>query len=65
VKYFFESGYYWEQIEDKSVGTGQPNVNGTLLGELQIPIPPLAEQHRIVERIEGIFQTIDSIQNDL
>ena len=64
VKYFFESGYYWEQIEDKSVGTGQPNVNGTLLSELQIPLPPLPEQHRIVSIIESAFALIDEIEND-
>ena len=64
VKYFFESGYYWEQIEDKSVGTGQPNVNGTLLGELQIPIPPLSEQHRIVSVIESAFTLIDQIEEN-
>jgi len=62
VKYFFESGYYWEQIEDKSVGTGQPNVNGTLLGKLQIPIPSLTEQHRIVQKIEECFTLIDQIE---
>ncbi|MDR1761214.1 MAG: restriction endonuclease subunit S, partial [Bacteroidales bacterium] len=62
VKYFFESGYYWEQIEDKSVGTGQPNVNGTLLGELQIPLPPLAEQRRIVSKIGECFVLIDQIE---
>jgi type I restriction enzyme S subunit len=63
VKYFFESGYYWGQIEDKSVGTGQPNVNGTLLSELQIPIPPLSEQRRIVSVIESAFALIDEIED--
>ena len=63
VKYFFESDYYWEQIEDKSVGTGQPNVNGSLLGELEIPIPPFSEQHRIVTKIEQIFAQLDEIEN--
>ena len=64
VKYFFESGYYWEQIEDKSVGTGQPNVNGTLLGELQIPVPPLQEQQRLVLIIEKCFALIDQIESN-
>jgi type I restriction enzyme S subunit len=64
VKYFFESSYYWGQIKDKSVGTGQPNVNGTLLSELQIPIPPLAEQCRIVSVIESAFALIDEIEKN-
>ena len=65
VKFFFESSYYWEQIGDKSVGTGQPNVNGTLLGELKIPIPPFAEQHRIVSQIKRIFTHLDSIEKTI
>jgi type I restriction enzyme S subunit len=65
VKYFFESNYYWEQIENKSVGTGQPNVNGTLLSELKIPIPPIDEQQRIVTQIKGIFTHLDSIEKTI
>ena len=44
VKLFFESGFYWQQIADSSVGVGQPNVNGTSLGNLWLPIPPFQEQ---------------------
>ncbi len=49
IKCFFESGYYWEQISLSSVGIGQPNVNGTTLANLNVPIPPYKEQLRIVE----------------
>ena len=49
IKRFFESGYYWEQISLSSVGIGQPNVNGTTLANLNVPIPPYKEQLRIVE----------------
>ena len=62
IKYYFESGYYWEQISDSSVGTGQPNVNGALLGELNIPLPPLAEQQRIVAEVEKWFALIDELE---
>ena len=64
VKYYFESGYYWEQIQLNSVGVGQPNVNGTILGNLDIPIPPLVEQYRIVADIERWFALIDHIEQD-
>ena len=63
VKLFFESGYYWEQIELGSVGIGQPNVNGTILGNLNIPLPPLVEQKRIVEEIKKWFALIDQIEH--
>ena len=64
IKYFFESGYYWDQISNSSVGTGQPNVNGTLLGELCIPIPPYSEQNCIVTEIEKWFSIIDDIETN-
>ncbi len=64
IKFYFESGYYWSQISDSSVGTGQPNVNGTLLGELKIPIPPYLEQLRIVSEIEKWFTLIDVIDQN-
>ena len=62
IKYFFESDTYWNQITDKSVGIGQPNVNGTSLKTLLIPLPPLAEQHRIVQIAEQLLTIIDTIK---
>ena len=63
VKYFFESGFYWEQIQKSSVGIGQPNVNGTILSQLEIPIPPFDEQKRIVNELEAWLSIIDAIDN--
>ena len=68
VKFYFESGYYWEQIAQESVGVGQPNVNGTILGNLNIPIPPIHEQDRIVSELSkwmGIIDRIEQGQIDL
>jgi len=61
LKLFFESGYYWQQISEGSVGIGQPNVNGTLLGQLLLPIPPKAEQIRIINKAESLTELISSI----
>ena len=68
VKFYFESGYYWEQIEQGSVGVGQPNVNGTILGNLHIPRPPMHEQYRIVSELlkwMGIIDVIELGKTDL
>ena len=62
VKFYFESGYYWEQIEQESVGVGQPNVNGTILGNLHVPIPPIYEQFRIVSELSKWMDIIDIIE---
>ena len=45
---FFQSPDYWSQIEKGKRGIGQPNVNGKILGEVKLPLPPLHEQERIV-----------------
>jgi type I restriction enzyme, S subunit len=47
----------------KSVVTqqvGQANVNGTKLQALRIPLPPEAEQHRIVAEVERYLSLVDS-----
>ena len=61
IKYFFQSPQYWSQIIENSEGTGQPNCNGTKLANLNIPLPPLTIQQRIVEKIEEVFSAIDKL----
>ena len=63
VKRFFESGFYWEQIQGSSVGIGQPNVNGTNMSQLMIPIPPKEEQYRIVENLRSWLSVVDVIED--
>ena len=64
IKFYFESGYYWEQISLSSVGIGQPNVNGTTLAALSIPIPPYKEQLRIASAVERWFTLIDELESN-
>ena len=65
IKFFFESGFYWEQISFNSVGIGQPNVNGTTLAALTIPIPPYREQLRIVEEAKKWLMVIDGLDVEI
>jgi len=39
--------------------TNIANINTTKLADYQIPLPPLAEQQRIVDRIESLFAKLD------
>ncbi|WP_437440393.1 restriction endonuclease subunit S [Paraprevotella clara] len=47
-----------------SNSTAQPVVSGKGILPLQVPLPPLAEQQRIVAKIEEIFSILDGIQNE-
>lgn len=60
LAFFFQSPDYWQQIERGKRGIGQPNVNGKILGEIQLPVPPLDEQERIVAEIEKQFTRLDA-----
>ena len=65
VWYYFLSPFYWSQIIDQQVGTGQPNVNGTKLGQLEIIVAPIAEQHRIVSEIETRLSVCDKLEESI
>ena len=62
LKIFLETPLYWEQLQTMSAGTGQPNVNGQALGRLEIPLPPLAEQKRIVAKVDELMALCDRLE---
>lgn len=61
LKTFLESPLYWTQLRQMSAGTGQPNVNGQALGRLALPLPPLAEQRRIVAKVDELMALCDRL----
>ena len=65
VAYFFRSGEYWRQITESQVGIGQPNVNGTKLAQIKIPVAPLYQQGLIVAEIEKQFSRVDEAIGNL
>lgn len=60
ISRYLNSPAYWKQVSDKSMGTGQPNINGVSLGNLVIPLPPVSEQKRINNKINKLFCIIKS-----
>ena len=55
LKYFMESALYWAQLKDGTIATAQPNCNGQTLSKMLVPIPPIAEQERIVAKVNEMF----------
>ena len=68
LKSFMESQLYWEQLKSGTIATAQPNCNGKTLGKMLLPIPPKAEQTRIVHKIASlipIYQRYAKAQQNL
>ena len=62
VLYFLESSYFIDEATFKGTANQQRIVVGYLENKL-FPVPPLAEQERIVERIGTIMPIIDKYSN--
>jgi type I restriction enzyme S subunit len=59
---------YAMTIVDKSdviTGTAQPQITIQLLKYLQFPLPPLAEQNRIVEKLDTLFSQLETIKTSM
>ncbi|QLN17779.1 restriction endonuclease subunit S [Escherichia coli] len=60
LKRFLESGNYWVQLASMSAGNALQNVNAQKLSTLIVPIPPLAEQKIIAEKLDTLLAQVDS-----
>ena len=65
LKLFLESPTYWVQLEEGARGAAQPNVNGQTLGRMVVSVPPLAEQRRIVAKVEQLMALVDALETQL
>lgn len=53
-----------KQFDESLKGTGVPNLHLLEINKTMIPLPPLAEQQRIVTAIENAFAEITEIENN-
>ncbi len=58
VKHFLDSTRFWKQIHQVKRGIGRPNVNARMLKEIRIPLPSMEEQHRIIESLNRIRDSL-------
>ncbi|MFA5703256.1 MAG: restriction endonuclease subunit S [Advenella sp.] len=63
LKYFFIRIY--EEIRKMAEGAAQPNLNVGKVKETLVPLPPLSEQYRIVEKIDAIMALCDSLEQQI
>ena len=64
VKLIFATEYYREHIRHLSGGTNINNIKADYINVLLISLPPYAEQIRIAERINSLFEQIDIIEQN-
>ena len=57
IEYFIS--IYKDDFKNSKVGSAIPHLNKELFRNLPFPLPPLAEQERIVARIESLFSKLD------
>ena len=59
--YILQSPQYQFQVNQKVTGTTRSRISRKNLGEINIPVPPLQEQEKIVERLDKVFENIDKV----
>lgn len=63
--YYYVLAYLKENNLIGGKGIGLLGLSSNALHKIEIPLPPLAEQQRIVQKIEKLFSILDNIQNAL
>ena len=60
IAYYLNSWLFKEEMSQYDNGTAQPNLGARDLSLFAVPLPPLAEQQRIVAHIESLFSKLDA-----
>ena len=62
--YYLQSSYCYESVRSSMKGVGITRITLKQIADWDVPIPPMEEQHRIVEYIDSLFAQVDLIAKD-
>lgn len=62
---YMRSDDFSDQIALLSSGSATPQLSAGKLAEAMIPVPPIAEQHRIVTKVDALMAFCDRLEASL
>ena len=62
ICHLIASDFFKSMIAEEAMGTTVATITMVRANEYLVPLPPLSIQHRIAEKIEEVFSTIDKLQ---
>jgi len=62
---FFATQAGASRLMRRTQGSGQPNLNGKMLKDLRLPIPPLHEQSQIAQCFESLDEEAETMHGSL
>ena len=60
--YLLSSNFIFKQFSNAVSGAVVKNLNSEKVANTIVPLPPLAEQHRIVEKVDALMTEIDELE---
>ena len=61
----FKTKWVKSYLDGKSIGTTMTNLNHGILNKMPIPLPPLAEQKRIVTKVDQLLNLCDQLKSQI
>lgn len=62
LRYFFSSNIFQEYAWKEKTGTAIPNLGLKAMRDLQIPLPPLSEQQKIVAHLDALQEKVRQLE---
>jgi len=60
--YFMITRYFVDQSVSEDNRVAMPKINQAALSDILVPVPPLAEQHRIVKKVDALMAICDRLE---